>query len=51
MTFTVFMQLSAFFTIVATALWVDELLTGMMSPFAKHRVIYLIVFGIGSLVG
>lgn len=35
--FSVFLQLSAFFTFVSTALWTDELITGLIGQFERYR--------------
>ncbi|KAH8115390.1 hypothetical protein DFH11DRAFT_1759676 [Phellopilus nigrolimitatus] len=42
--FSVFLQLSIFFTICSAALWVDTLSNGALAEFSHHRTIYRVIF-------
>lgn len=42
--FAVVVQLSAFFTIGSAALWIDELITGVVGQFTSNRVAYEAIF-------
>ncbi|KLO11581.1 hypothetical protein SCHPADRAFT_905925 [Schizopora paradoxa] len=44
--FSVFLQLSVFFTISSSAMWVDELSTGAVRKVADNGVDYIVIFSI-----
>ncbi|KAF8990258.1 hypothetical protein BDQ17DRAFT_1372156 [Cyathus striatus] len=42
--FSVGLQLSAFFTLASTSLWIDKICRGVLKSFADHKKLYLAAF-------
>lgn len=48
--FSAFLQMSAFFTIASSGLWIDTICTSTIARFASHRVAYKAIFIITCIV-
>lgn len=48
--FSVFLQLSAFFLLASTSIWIAKVSTGAMRLVAHHLPLYLAGFGITAIV-
>ncbi|KAI5120283.1 hypothetical protein M0805_005340 [Coniferiporia weirii] len=48
--FSVFLQLSIFFTLCSSALWVDTLYNGVLAPYATNKTVHRVAFTISCIV-
>jgi hypothetical protein len=48
--FSVCLQLSAFFVLASTGLWIDKVSNGMIRQVAEHLTIYQVAFAVIAAV-